>query len=60
MTTEIKNAINRASSCSFPCDLWWMDEKTVDYIAIAVKNGWALRISHTQVQWTDKGIKEIK
>ena len=39
---------------------WWMDELTNAVIDEAVKLGWLLRPSTTQVEWTEKGVEAVK
>lgn len=57
MTWQVYDHICRATKTSFPVDLWYDDAEVVASIGIAVKNGWVLRTSITQVEWTEKGVE---
>lgn len=47
--------INRmATSC------WYNDPERSHIVDTAAKNGWLLRTSHTQVEWTQKGIDVLE
>jgi len=60
MTQQVCEHICRATKSGFPIDLWWGDAEVVASISIAVQNGWVLRTSITQVEWTEKGVEAAK
>ena len=60
MTQQVYDHICRATKTSFPVDLWYDDAEVVASIGIAVQNGWVLRTSITQVEWTEKGVEAAK
>jgi len=60
MTQQVCEHICRATKSSFPVDLWYDDAEVVASIGIAVQNGWVLRTSITQVEWTEKGVEAAK
>jgi len=60
MTQQVYDHICRATKTSFPVDLWYDDAEVVASIGIAVQNGWVLRNSITQVEWTEKGVEAAK
>ena len=60
MTQQVYDHICRATKTSFPVNLWYDDAEIVASIGIAVQNGWVLRTSITQVEWTEKGVAAAK
>lgn len=60
MTQQVYDHICRATKTSFPVDLWYYDAEVVASISEAAINGWVLRISTTQVEWTQKGVEAAK
>lgn len=40
--------------------LWYDDELIVAIIEEAIKLGWVLRTSHTQIEWTEKGARVLR
>lgn len=60
MTQQVCDHICRATKTSFTVHMWWGDAEVVASIGIAVQNGWVLRTSITQVEWTEKGVEAAK
>lgn len=60
MTQQVYDHVCRATKTSFPVDLWWDDVEVVASLNIAIQNGWALRTSVTQAEWTQKGVDAAK
>lgn len=50
-------AMKKTKDYSF---LWYEDELVCAIIEEAIKLGWLLRTSHTQVEWTEKGAQTYR
>lgn len=60
MTQSIYNSISEATTNTFTGNRWYDNSEINKDLTEAVKNGWCLRISHTQCEWTEKGVEEAR
>lgn len=58
MTNQTYQAIETAVTNRIP--LWYDNSEIIKELNTAIKNGWINRPSHTQVEWTEKGVNEAK
>lgn len=52
--------VARAVEATKEVKAWWDDKNITDTIEFGVSKGWLVRLSHTQVEWTEAGAKECK
>lgn len=56
-TEKVKTAMKKTGG--YPGRLWFDDKSITDILDEAEKRGWVRRISHTQIEWTEEGIKAV-